>query len=533
MLRCCTTPRTGAAFALVLLLAAVAAAAPPTAPRFQEPALGIPPELRALLERVPPTPAAPPRSWSTASNAAVAALVQEVSRDSVTGRVVDLEAFLTRKADLAEARRVALWLADRFRAFGADSVFVHDFSRSYAPSVIAFRRGTVRPDEVHIVGGHFDSISYSSWGAPGADDNASGTSAVLECARVLCRTRFESTLCFAAWSAEEFGLLGSNAYATLLYRRGEAPASVVNIDMIGYRDPSDFRDLDIISGGGGWLRDLVFEVARQHVPDLPLVDGQYPGSANSDQASFWARGWPAISFFEDSHSSSPYLHTPNDLFGQSYNDEVLATQSTRVAVALLATLAVPVVVPVAVADFEARAADGAVALAWSLEGDLHDTAGVRVQRAASPHGPFADRTPVPLTPESRMWFVDLPEGGEDGLWYRLVLVGFGGEAVAAGPLAVHVQGHDRARLEVAHGADGVVRLRYAVGPRDAEVSLRIMDVRGRLVRGLEAGRRAPGAYERSWDRRDEHGAEVSRGIYFVQLTAGSEELVRRLPLTRN
>jgi hypothetical protein len=167
---------------------------------------------------------------------------------------------------------------------------------------------------------HFDSISRQGIGAPGADDNASGTAAVLECARVLCVARFERTLQFAAFSAEEIGLFGSTAYASNLYNRGDDLVGMINVDMIGYRAGGDRRDLDIISDvGSGWLRDAAFQAAALHVADLPLVDGALPGSASSDHVSFWGLGYSAIAFFEDSQSSSPYIHTSNDTYGTSYN----------------------------------------------------------------------------------------------------------------------------------------------------------------------------------------------------------------------
>jgi len=87
------------------------------------------------------------------------ALVQSVSTDTLNARVQHLQDFGTRQCDLPEAKLAAQWIAACFRSFGADSVYLQSVSRGLASNVIAIRRGTTRPNEVVLVGGHFDSIS--------------------------------------------------------------------------------------------------------------------------------------------------------------------------------------------------------------------------------------------------------------------------------------------------------------------------------------------------------------------------------------
>lgn len=496
------------------------------APAFREPFYPIPPS--AVRDPVPWR--SPPLRRGIASFAIIDAMTQLVAQDSIDAAVVALEGFHTRRADLPNAWLVADDLAQRFSSFGADSVFLHSWTPSYAPNVIAIHRGTTRPREIYLIGGHFDSISYqSSTSAPGADDNASGTAAVLECARVLCQYRFESTLQFAAWSAEEFGLLGSKAYASHIVARGDSLVGIINVDMLGFLAPGDRRDLDLISNGGSdWLREVTIEAAALHVPALRVVQGHYPGTANSDQASFWMHGFSAISFFEDSDSPSPFIHTGDDVYLNSYNDPILAWQSTQVAVATLATLAVPLAVPVLVQDFAARAAAGQVELEWVLGPSYLEVLSVGVERAPYVAGPWTARTRTPLVPEPRMRFVDT-EAREEPAWYRLALYVHGGVHYA-GPLAIEPQGATNLLSLAARdlGRGQPVEIRYAIGRPTDDLQLGVFDIRGRRVRLVDSGARPAGTALRYWDRLDDTGRQVTRGVYFVLLDAGATRVTRKL-----
>lgn len=75
--------------------------------------------------------------------------------------------------------------------------------------------------------------------------------------------------------------------------------------------------------------------------------------------------------------------------------------------------------------------------------------------------------------------------------------------------------------------DGTVTVRYNIAPPGGQVQLEIFDVAGRLVRSLDQGWRAGGAYERVWDRSAGDGRRPSRGIYFVQLRIGGRQRIAR------
>ena len=104
--------------------------------------------------------------------------------------------------------------------------------------MVAVQPGALVPDEIVVIGAHYDSYSRLS-PEPGADDNATGVAAVLETARILAPGEYERTIVYIAFSGEEQGLVGSEAWASDARARGLDIRAVINIDMIGYVAPGD------------------------------------------------------------------------------------------------------------------------------------------------------------------------------------------------------------------------------------------------------------------------------------------------------
>jgi hypothetical protein len=110
-------------------------------------------------------------------------------------------------------------------------------------NVLAIQRGTERPDEVVIISAHIDSRVSDALDAvsdaPGANDNASGSAAVLEAARVLSRQRFPTTIVYALLSGEEQGLYGGRLLARHAAAEGWTVKAVLNNDIVGGSRGSD------------------------------------------------------------------------------------------------------------------------------------------------------------------------------------------------------------------------------------------------------------------------------------------------------
>jgi photosystem II stability/assembly factor-like uncharacterized protein len=206
-------------------------------------------------------------------------------------------------------------------------------------NIVATKPGTVSNEQV-IICGHADDMSpdYNNL-APGAQDNASGTAAVIEAARVLAGSRFEKTIKFIAWSGEEQGLYGSGEYAAQAVTRGDTIAAVLNFDMIGYVDHAP-EDIDLIGNdASAWLLDFTIDCANAYVPGLPTLRVINTDFAGSDHYTFWNVGYDAIWAMDNTDVYYPYLHTVNDTLGNltmSFCSDVI-----RMGIATLAELAVP------------------------------------------------------------------------------------------------------------------------------------------------------------------------------------------------
>jgi hypothetical protein len=136
------------------------------------------------------------------------------------------------------------WTEGQFKSFGLETVRPCDtFTGKRIPTptrvcdMVAIQRGTERPNDVVIIQGHIDSrvtdvMNFTS-DAPGANDDGSGTSAVIEAARVLSKHKFPGTIVFAALSGEEQGLYGGKVLADYAKAQGWNVVTVLNNDIIG------------------------------------------------------------------------------------------------------------------------------------------------------------------------------------------------------------------------------------------------------------------------------------------------------------
>jgi hypothetical protein len=110
-------------------------------------------------------------------------------------------------------------------------------------NVVAIQRGTTRPEQVVIITGHIDSRvtdpMNATSDAPGANDDGSGTAALIEAARVLSRHRFPATIVYAALSGEEQGLHGGKIMADYARAQGWQVVANLNNDIIGNSCGSD------------------------------------------------------------------------------------------------------------------------------------------------------------------------------------------------------------------------------------------------------------------------------------------------------
>jgi hypothetical protein len=211
-------------------------------------------------------------------------------------------------------------------------------------NVAAEKPGAVDPDEIYLITAHVDDRPEGAL-APGADDNGSGSIAVLMAARLLESHHFAHTLRFVLFTGEEYGLRGSAAYAADCAARGENIEGVLNLDMIGYNTGEPVFDVYARSGTepgaseSRQLADVISDVVG--VYDLDLVPSRidydkYPLKYGSDQWSFLDQGYPAILVIEDWDDFTPYYHKTSDRL--STLDLDYYADTTRAAIAAIAHL---------------------------------------------------------------------------------------------------------------------------------------------------------------------------------------------------
>ncbi len=286
-----------------------------------------------------------------AQQPAIQQLVDAVSADSLVWRMERLSGEAPVDVGLGDA-----WVLSRHQSQPGNALAAQwlqqEFARmGYAPqaevfgtmgaNVLAVKPGLVHPERKVVLCAHYDCMP-GGLAAPGADDDGSGTCAVLEAARLLADRPFENTVVFALWDEEEQGLVGSAYHAASAAGNDEQITAVINLDAIGYDGDGDglLRIHARAVGNSMAIKDSMLLVNTLYGLDLPIAVND-PGETYSDHASFWDEGYGAILLIEDfDNDANPHYHTPNDRM--QYLDTAYWRNLTRLAVGTTAAMAVPV-----------------------------------------------------------------------------------------------------------------------------------------------------------------------------------------------
>jgi hypothetical protein len=292
-----------------------------------------------------------------ASAQTIGDLVNQVAQANIQAHIAALEG---ERNTLAQMTSAADYIADQLVGFGYS---VQGDPIGGSENLIAEWTGTTNPDEIFLIGAHFDTVP----GSPGADDNASGIAGMLEAARVLSAGEYESSLQFVAFAFEESGLLGSAQLAQAYQAAGENVSGMISVEMIGYTCPAPcqtpfFDALPCLNVGtpGVTAGDFIAAVANNtsasmlssfvaaaqaYAPGLPTntaaVAGTgtcFPNSRRSDHASFWDVGYPAMMLTDTANFRNPNYHQATDTLATL--DLAFATDVTRAIVGQAATQAV-------------------------------------------------------------------------------------------------------------------------------------------------------------------------------------------------
>lgn len=269
-------------------------------------------------------------------------LMNRISDDSLMATIRHLQHYGTRQWDSDSVYAAQDWLVSQYEEKGF-SVSLHDIDSfwniSTSDNVIAIQPGLVHPEEYVFCGAHYDSFTRDSL-APGADDNASGTAAILEAARVLSQYRFERSIVYCAWAAEERGLLGSEAFATHAANAGMDIWAYFNLDMTGYLEEGQPFYIPLVhSVFSDSLAAYYKKVGHAYYPGMIIYPSWLPEGGDSDHSSFHRHGYQSIMPFEQYGHTSPYIHTGADTIGLSVNSPFQMRRFAEMNLACVAILA--------------------------------------------------------------------------------------------------------------------------------------------------------------------------------------------------
>lgn len=200
--------------------------------------------------------------------------------------------------------------------------------------------GKKHPEQVVLLGAHFDAVP----GSPGADDDGSGTAALLELARVLKGREFGRSVRLVWFNGEEVGLIGSRKYAAAARRamqekRAEIVA-MISVEMLGFYsdepnsqqspipkiegvfDPPTVADFIALASTQKHapLQHVIVDAMKEGAPDLKIVAPDFipdlpftpPDLLRSDHFPFLAIGVPAFLIGDTANFRSPHYHQPTD-----------------------------------------------------------------------------------------------------------------------------------------------------------------------------------------------------------------------------
>lgn len=256
--------------------------------------------------------------------------------------VRELSSFHTRHSESEFIDDAAYWLAEKLQGVCGTDVFLQNFtiipdktidydeedlndSHSQKPfSYNLTNIACVKPgltNNTMIISAHYDSrtmvLNDSKGRAPGADDNASGVSILLEVARILSNLSLEHRISFVLFSGEEQGKWGSKYYADYINEADIDLELLINLDMVGFQSQGSNNFLvEYDNGNVVQDNDMYSQSIAQFIKDIAL---KYTGLnttlgilGNADYLPFEALGYTVIGFHDDGVTKNPNYHRSSD-----------------------------------------------------------------------------------------------------------------------------------------------------------------------------------------------------------------------------
>lgn len=309
-----------------------------------------------------------------AQNTTISEIVSKVSQDRVAEILKRLEGFTTRNmlsSDRPDSgiRASGEWIFQQFKDANPaldvtfDTYRLPKQGRRLTSEVEVRNVLAVLPgkgsgaERIFLLNAHYDTISRSEDGkfhaedvdtfAPGVNDDGSGVAALIEIARAFSGYTFDATVCFAAFSGEEMGLIGSTLLAARLKEEGKDVAGVFTLDMIGNiqggNSAVDSERVRVFSAGPAdslsrQLARYAKTIGELYFPaaTVDLIFRADRFGRGGDHTPFVLEGYAGIRFMEANENFSRQ-HTPDDTFENL--SLPYCTRNIRMVAAILASLA--------------------------------------------------------------------------------------------------------------------------------------------------------------------------------------------------
>ncbi len=355
--------------------------------------------------------------------APIADAVREATGEVSTGRIYSYEKALfdfdSKHITKPGNKLASQYLFAKYASFGYAPEYQWFAGRGalggQTANVVATLKGTVNPELVYVVSSHYDSVAVG----PGADDDSSGTAALLETARVLAGHPMPATIVFASFTGEEAGLLGSREFVRRAVESRMRIVGALNNDMIGWAN--DHRLDNTIRYSNPGIRDVQHGAAIEFT-NLITYDALYYKS--TDAAAYYeAYGDIVGGIGSYPVLANPHYHQPDDLL-EGINHQLVA----EVAKTTAATLMLLASSPSRVAGLHATASGSSTSVSWTANPETgitgyvvawgpRDNPSLHTQRVLQPRATLAG---APAGTEVRVKAVNA-KGMEGWDWARAVV----------------------------------------------------------------------------------------------------------------
>jgi hypothetical protein len=263
--------------------------------------------------------------------AAVSAVVSEASTSRIFAYERALFDFDSKHITRPGNKLASAYLFDTYQSFGYAPEYQWlsppQAAGGQTANVIATLKGTANPELVYVVSSHYDSVAVG----PGADDDSSGTAALIETARILARHPQPATIVFASFTGEESGLLGSREFVRRAVADRLRIVGALNNDMVGWANDNRLDNTIRYSNRG--IRDVQHAAAMQF-SDLITYDALY--YKNTDAHAYYeAYGDIVGGIGSYPVLGNPHYHQPHDTLDTVNHQLVTEVAKTTAATLML------------------------------------------------------------------------------------------------------------------------------------------------------------------------------------------------------